>query len=199
MFIGVTGGVGAGKSTILQILEEEYNAYIILADDVARELMEKGKASYRAVVKAFGKDILREDGEIDRQILADIVFNDEEKLNLLNSIVHPLVRKAIVKEQKQVNKKDLDRLVVLEAALLIEAGYKELLDEIWAVIVQKEIRIQRLMNDRGYTREKSESIIANQLSDEEFRANCDFVIDNSGTLEESAEQIRKHFERNKDR
>ena len=199
MFIGVTGGVGAGKSTILQILEEEYNAYIILADDVARELMKKGKASYRAVVKAFGKDILREDREIDRQILADIVFNDEEKLNLLNSIVHPLVRKAIVKEQKQVNKKDPHRLVVLEAALLIEAGYKELLDELWAVIVQKEIRIQRLMNDRGYTREKSESIIANQLSDEEFRANCDFVIDNSGTLEESAEQIRKHFERNKDR
>ena len=199
MFIGVTGGVGAGKSTILQILEEKYNAYIILADDVARELMKKGKASYRAVVKAFGKDILCDDGEIDRQKLAEIVFQDEEKLKLLNSIVHPLVRKAIVKEQKQVNKKDPDRLVVLEAALLIEAGYKELLDELWAVIVQKEIRIQRLMNDRGYTREKSESIIANQLSDEEFRANCDFVIDNSGTLEESAEQIRKHFERNKDR
>ena len=199
MFIGVTGGVGAGKSTILQILKEKYNAHIIMADDVAKELMNKGKASYRAIVKEFGNEILREDGEIDRQKLAEIVFQDEEKLKLLNSIVHPLVRKAIVKEQKQVNKKDPDRLVVLEAALLIEAGYKELLDELWAVIVQKEIRIQRLMNDRGYTREKSESIIANQLSDEEFRANCDFVIDNSGTLEESAEQIRKHFERNKDR
>ena len=199
MFIGVTGGVGAGKSTILQILKEKYNAHIIMADDVAKELMNKGKASYRAIVKEFGNEILREDGEIDRQKLAEIVFQDEEKLKLLNSIVHPLVRKAIVKEQKQVNKKDPNRLVVLEAALLIEAGYKELLDELWAVIVQKEIRIQRLMNDRGYTREKSESIIANQLSDEEFRANCDFVIDNSGTLEESAEQIRKHFERNKDR
>ena len=196
MFIGVTGGVGAGKSTILQILEDKYNAHIIMADDVARELMNKGKASYRAIVKEFGDDILREDGEIDRQKLADIVFQDEEKLNKLNSIVHPLVRKAIVKEQKQVNKKEPDRLIVLEAALLIEAGYKEILDELWGVIVQKEIRIQRLMDSRGYTREKSESIIANQLSDEEFRANCDFIIDNSGTLEDTTEQIRKHFERN---
>ena len=198
MFIGVTGGVGAGKSTILQILEDKYNAHIIMADDVARELMNKGKASYRAIVKEFGDDILREDGEIDRQKLAEIVFQDEEKLNKLNSIVHPLVRKAIVKEQKQVNKKDPDRLIVLEAALLIEAGYKEILDELWGVIVQKEIRIQRLMDSRGYTREKSESIIANQLSDEEFRANCDFIIDNSGTLEDTTEQIRKHFERNQD-
>ena len=195
MFIGVTGGVGAGKSTILQILEEQYDAYIIMADDVAKKLMNKGKASYRAIVKEFGEEILQTDGEIDRQKLSEIVFKDEEKLNLLNSIVHPLVKKAIVKEQKQVNKKDPDRLVVLEAALLIEAGYKELLDELWAVVVQKEIRIQRLMNDRGYTREKSESIIANQLSDDEFRANCDFIIDNSGTLEEAEEQIRKHFER----
>ena len=195
MFIGVTGGVGAGKSTILQILEEQYDAYIIMADDVAKKLMNKGKASYRAIVKKFGEEILQTDGEIDRQKLSEIVFKDEEKLNLLNSIVHPLVKKAIVKEQKQVNKKDPDRLVVLEAALLIEAGYKELLDELWAVVVQKEIRIQRLMNDRGYTREKSESIIANQLSDDEFRANCDFIIDNSGTLEEAEEQIRKHFER----
>ena len=195
MFIGVTGGVGAGKSTILQILEEQYDAYIIMADDVAKKLMNKGKASYRAIVKEFGEEILQTDGEIDRQKLSEIVFKDEEKLNLLNSIVHPLVKKAIVKEQKQVNKKDPDRLVVLEAALLIEAGYKELLDELWAVVVQKEIRIQRLMNDRGYTREKSESIIANQLSDDEFRANCDSIIDNSGTLEEAEEQIRKHFER----
>lgn len=195
MFIGVTGGVGAGKSTILQILEEQYDAYIIMADDVAKKLMNKGKASYRAIVKEFGEEILQTDGEIDRQKLSEIVFKDEEKLNLLNSIVHPLVKKAIVKEQKQVNKKDPDRLVVLEAALLIEAGYKDLLDELWAVVVQKEIRIQRLMNDRGYTREKSESIIANQLSDDEFRANCDFIIDNSGTLEEAEEQIRKHFER----
>ena len=198
MFIGVTGGVGAGKSTILQILEDKYNAHIIMADDVARELMNKGKASYRAIVKEFGDDILREDGEIDRQKLAEIVFQDEEKLNKLNSIVHPLVRKAIVKEQKQVNKKDPDRLIVLEAALLIEAGYKEILDELWGVIVQKEIRIQRLMDSRGYTREKSESIIANQLSDEEFREHCDFIIDNSGTLEDTTEQIRKHFERNQD-
>ena len=196
MFIGVTGGVGAGKSTILQILEEKYHAHLIIADDVARNLMTRGKASYKAIVKAFGEDILQEDGEIDRQKLSAIVFQDEEKLSLLNGIVHPLVRKAIIREQKRVNKKDPERLVILEAALLIEAGYKEMLDELWAVTADPEIRIQRLMDSRGYSREKSESIIANQLTDEEFRRNCDFVIDNSGTLEDTETQIREHFERN---
>ncbi|MBR5931472.1 MAG: dephospho-CoA kinase [Lachnospiraceae bacterium] len=196
MFIGVTGGVGAGKSTILQILAEKYHAHLIIADDVARNLMNRGKASYKAIVKAFGEDILQEDGEIDRQKLSAIVFQDEEKLSLLNGIVHPLVRKAIIREQKRVNKKDPERLVILEAALLIEAGYKEMLDELWAVTADPEIRIQRLMDSRGYSREKSESIIANQLTDEEFRRNCDFVIDNSGTLEDTEKQIREHFERN---
>ena len=103
-----------------------------------------------------------------------------------------------MKEKKAVSKESPDKLIVLEAALLIEDGYKELLDELWAVITDKEIRIKRLMDSRGYSREKSESIIASQLSDDEFRNACDFIIDNSGTIEETQKQIEAYFERNTD-
>lgn len=196
MFIGITGGVGAGKSTILQILKEKYDAHLIMADDVAKDLMCKGKSAYRRIVQTFGEEILGEDKEIDRQKLSSIVFQDDAKLRELNQIVHPLVKKAILKEKNSISKKDPQKLIVLEAALLIEDGYPEFLDELWAVIADKEVRIQRLMDSRGYSREKSESIIAAQLSDEEFRNACDFIIDNSGSLSDSERQIEEHFERN---
>lgn len=196
MFIGITGGVGAGKSTILQILKDKYDAHLIMADDVAKDLMRKGKSAYRKIVQTFGEEILGDDKEIDRQKLSSIVFQDDEKLLTLNQIVHPLVKKAILKEKNAVSKEYPEKLIVLEAALLIEDGYPEILDELWAVIADKEVRIQRLMDNRGYSREKSESIIAAQLSDEEFRKACSFVIDNSGSLSESERQIEEHFERN---
>lgn len=198
MFIGITGGVGAGKSTVLKILEKKYKAHLIMADDVAKDLMRKGKSAYRQIVKTFGKEILGEDGEIDRQKLSAIVYSDEEKRLAINQIVHPLVKKAILKEKKAVSKADPQKLIVLEAALLIEDHYKEVLDELWAVIADKEVRIQRLMDSRGYSREKSESIIAAQLSDDEFRQACDFIIDNSASLPETEKQIEAHFERNTD-
>ncbi len=196
MFIGITGGVGAGKSTILKILKDKYDAHLIMADDVAKDLMCKGKSAYRKIIQTFGDEILGEDQEIDRQKLSAIVFQDDEKLLALNQIVHPLVKKAIIKEKNEICKKYPEKLIVLEAALLIEDGYPEILDELWAVIADKEVRIQRLMDNRGYSREKSESIIAAQLSDEEFREACSFVIDNSGSLSESERQIEEHFERN---
>ena len=199
MFIGITGGVGAGKSTILEILKERYDAHLIIADDVAKHLMGKGKSAYRQIVKFFGTEILGENGEIDRQKMSALVYQDEEKRLAVNKIVHPLVKKAILKEQKKVSDRNPEQLIVLEAALLIEDNYKELLDELWAVIADKEVRIRRLMDSRGYSREKSESIIAAQLSDEEFQDACDFVIDNSGTIEETQKQIEAYFERNTDR
>lgn len=196
MFIGITGGVGAGKSTILNILKDKYDAHLIMADDVAKDLMCKGKSAYRKIVQTFGDEILGDDQEIDRQKLSAIVFQDDEKLLALNQIVHPLVKKAIIKEKNEISKKHPEKLIVLEAALLIEDGYPEILDELWAVIADKEVRIQRLIDNRGYSREKSESIIAAQLSDDEFRKACSFVIDNSGSLSESERQIEEHFERN---
>ncbi len=198
MVIGVTGGVGAGKSTVLKILEENYGAKMILSDDVAKELMEPGRTAYTAVVKAFGPEIL-EDGQekdrcgIDRAKLAKIVFADEEKLALLNSLTHPAVREEILARIAGYYKEDKDALVVVEAALLIEAGYEDILDSLWVVYVEKEERIRRLMRDRGYSREKALSIMENQLSDEEFRAHADYLINNTGTIEETKAQIDEFF------
>lgn len=193
MIIGVTGGVGSGKSTVLEILKEKYGAHIIMADDVAKELMEPGGASYEAVVKAFGEEILADSPErrIDRKKLAAIVFGDEDKRELLNSLTHPQVKEEILKQFQKIYQKEPDALIVLEAALLIEGGYREILDCLWAVLADREVRIQRLMESRSYTREKALSIMESQLSDAEFRAHADYVIDNSGSLENTAEQIAK--------
>lgn len=193
MVIGVTGGVGAGKSTVLEILKREYHARIIMADDVARDLMRKGGASYAPVLSAFGEEILDAEGEIDRKKLAAIVFEDEEKRSLLNSLVHPKVKEEILSLINGYYAEDASCLIVIEAALLIEAGYKDILDSLWFVYVEKEIRIGRLMRDRGYTRDKALSIMASQLSDEEFRSHADFIIDNSGTLAETAAQVAIFF------
>ena len=145
MVIGVTGGVGAGKSSVLKILEEQFNAKIIMADDVAKELMEPGGASYEAVVKAFGDEILVKDEDascddnknaadevntslkpdkrelpIDREKLAQIIFNDDEKLALVNSLTHPKVKEEILSRIKRFYHEDKNALIVVEAALLIE-------------------------------------------------------------------------------
>ena len=206
MVIGVTGGVGSGKSTILEYLEECYGARLILADDVARELQEPGRECYGLIVKEFGEGILKKGSAgifagnpalrpIDRAALAEIVFNDPEKLKLLNSMTHPQVRQEIEQRIATFYMMDNNALIVIEAALLIEAGYLEILDEMWAVTARKEIRIERLMASRGYSQEKCEDIMASQKTDEEYRRAVDFVIDNSGSTLETHAQIDERLSR----
>ncbi len=183
--LGITGGVGCGKSTVLDILQKEYGAYVIQADIVAHELMEPGQTSYKAIVEHFGQEILAEDGHIDRKALGAIVFADEEKLALLNSLTHPAVKMEIrrrITESQNI-------FIVIEAALLLEDHYDEICDEIWYVYADREVRFQRLAASRGYSREKSRSMMDNQMSDEELRCRCQAVIDNSGTLEETRKAL----------
>lgn len=197
MIIGVTGGVGCGKSTILSILKENYGAHLLMCDDIAKELMEPGKVSYKRLVKAFGTDILVDgvkNNPIDRTKLAEIIFSDEEKHELVNSLTHPDVKRELIKRSKKILSKDKDAIIVVEAALLIEAGYTDIINELWVVLVDREVRIERLAETRGYTREKSITIMENQLSDEEFAAHADFIINNSGDLEDTEKQIREHLE-----
>ena len=182
--LGITGGVGSGKSTVLDILEQNYGATIIQADLVAKELMEPGQASYLAIVREFGEEILMPDRTIDRGKLAAIVFADEEKRLLLNSLTHPLVEDETKKRIAAS-----EGLIVLEAALPKEAGFKRLCDSVWYIYVPEEIRIERLMASRNYTREKCLQIMASQLSEEEFREYADVVIENGGSQSETAEQI----------
>lgn len=199
MFIlGITGGIGTGKSTVLDILKTEYSAYILEADKVAHLLMMPGKSAFNEIVATFGKDILTEDGEIDRNILGKRVMSESSSLEKLNSIVHPAVKEYIIqdiseKRRDLLNQSDnteKQNLYVIEAALLIQDGYKEICDEIWSVITSEDIRIERLIASRGYTEEKAKSFIKNQASDEYFISNSDRVLYNNGSSEELMTAIK---------
>ena len=160
--IGVTGGVGAGKSTVLGILEEDFQAYVIQADQLGHILMEPGEECYDAVIALFGKEIIKKDKTIDRRRISDVVFTDKDMLLKLNGIIHPAVKQRILDllgEQKEAGRE----ICVVEAALFLEENYQEFCDEVWYVYTEEEIRIRRLMESRGYSREKSLGIIRNHV------------------------------------
>lgn len=188
--IGITGGVGAGKSEILSFIRKNYPSEIYLADEVAHKIKEKGQPCYEQLVELLGREVLREDGEIDKAKMAAIIFADERILQQVNEIVHPGVKEYILARIKEAEEKKDVKLFFIEAALLIEAGYETMVDELWYIHADKEVRRKRLQENRGYSSEKIEQIMNCQLSEEEFLKKCDFVIDNSGKIEDSYNQIR---------
>lgn len=191
--IGVTGGVGSGKSVVLSVLEKEYGAETILADLVAHDLMEPGAKSYQQIVEAFGTEVLNENQTINRQKLGEIVFSNHEKLEKLNAITHPNVREEICRRIADIKEKGEASAIILEAALLIESGYEDIYDELWYIYVDRETRYQRLYEGRGYSRAQTDSIMEKQLSEEEFRAHAQVIIDNSHSIGKTKEQIQKYF------
>jgi len=191
--IGVTGGVGCGKSTVLEHLKEKYNASIYKADEIGHKVMEPQTAAYKAITDYFGDDILLKDKSIDRKRLGAIVFNDEVKLSFMNSIIHPAVEEYIINGIMDEYNSKRQSLFVIEAALLIEAGYKRVCTELWYVYADEAVRIERLMQSRGYTLDKCKSIINNQLSDDIFRKECDFVLDNGNDFNNTKFSIEKHM------
>ena len=186
--IGITGGVGAGKSAILKYLEEKYDAYIIVADELAKELEEPGKAVYEKLVQCFGDTILSQDKSIDKKAFANLIFGDEDALKKADSIIHPAVKEEIL---NRIKAKEADgcKVFIVEAALLIEEGYDKILDELWYIYADEEIRASRLKASRGYSDEKIRDIMKSQNDDAVFRANCDYVIENNGDLEITRKQI----------
>lgn len=190
--LGITGGVGSGKSKVLCELKEHYNAYVVEADKVAHELMEPGQVIYKQIVHHFGEDILckKEPYQIDRAALGLIVFNDKQCLELLNSITHPAVKHRIKELIQMKIEEGKTHLFVIEAALLIETGYKDICDEIWYVWVDKEERINRLMNSRGYTREKCLSIFSNQQEDDYYKKYANVTIYNQNSFENTSIQLK---------
>lgn len=166
--IGITGGVGAGKSTLLSLLEEFPNVAVIKADEVAKRLMKKGEIGYEKTVFMFGKDILQEDGEIDRKKLGDIVFKEKNKRVVLNGLVHPAVKNAILADINEKANSGVD-IYFIEAAILLDDHYDTFCDEIWYVYSSESLRKQRLMRDRGYSEDRVEGIFASQMTDEKIR------------------------------
>lgn len=193
--IGITGGVGSGKSRVLSYIEEisakwNVEAVICQADHVAWELQKPGQVCYQKIVEHFGTDILNEDLTIDRKKLGQIVFCDEKERLILNEITHPAVKFEIRDRIAKANRSGV-RLFVLEAALLIEEHYGEICDELWYIYTDVQIRRQRLKESRQYTDEKIDAIIATQLSEEVFRGKCSRVIENNGVFDLTQIQIEQ--------
>ena len=190
--IGVTGGVGAGKSTVLNYLEKRYGAKLILADLVGHEVMEPGHEAYEQVVKAFGQEIVSEDKTIDRKALGAIVFADEKKRMILNRIIHPTVRQEILRRLEEAELSHLS-YVVVEAALFLEENYDAFCNETWYIYTSEDNRRLRLKESRGYSDEKIDRMFAAQKSHKEFLERCQFVIDNNGSAEETHRQIDRRM------
>lgn len=188
-FIGITGGVGAGKSEILKFIKKHYKCKVYMADRVAHEVRLPGTECHKQLCELLGEDVVG-----NSKAMAEKLFNNEELLEKVNGIIHPAVRVYLLDEYEKAKQDPETELFFVEAALLIECGYGELVDEMWYVYADRQVRIKRLIDSRQYPIEKIESIMANQLSDEEFRNNSDFVIDNSGSLFSSGEQIRHRLE-----
>ena len=188
--IGLTGGIGSGKSTVAAILGD-LGATVINADTVGHEIYLPHSEGWRRVVEAFGRGILAADGTIDRRQLGALVFAKPEALKQLNGIVHPLIfeeiRQRIVAQQAS----DATRPIVVEAAILIEANWCALVDEVWLVVAPPTEVVNRLGMQRGLSADEVAKRMGAQLSDAERRRFADLVIENSGPLEDLTARVRQ--------
>ena len=186
--IGVTGGVGAGKSTVLGLLQSICNCEIIMADDVAKSIMVKGGPLSKDAVRIFGDNAFLPDGSINRTVLAEKIFNNSGIRKEWENLVHPATNRRIL-ELLDKAKSDGKEYAFVEAALLIENKYEEICDEIWYVYANEDVRRERLKSDRGYSDEKISGIYDSQMSDTEFRKHCDYVIDTGVSITHTKEQL----------
>lgn len=188
MVLGITGGVGCGKSTLLSMLEKKKGAKVILADNLGHEVMEPGTECYEQIVTLLGSSILDETGHIKRERMAQIIYGDDEKRRQVNEIVHPSVKKEI---KERIRMWQAEPLVVVETALMFESGCDAYCDEVWGIFTDPEIRIDRLSKSRGYSREKSLSIMQKQMSYEELKQKCSHVLFNDEDPDKLWEQIKE--------
>ena len=192
--IGLTGGIGSGKSTVSQLLGE-LGAFVIDADKVGHEIYLPGKEAWKQVTAAFGQDILAPDQTIDRKKLGAIIFGSDDARKKLNSIVHPLMFKDIDYRIKEKRTDGFTKPIVVEAAILIEANWLPLADEVWLIVTNKNAVIERVASQRGLSARDTEARIASQLSDAERRKYATLVIENDGSLEDLKIKVQQAWNR----
>lgn len=189
LVLGITGGVGAGKSRILEILKQEYGARIIQADQVAVALEAPGEPGLLALTELFGTEILDRDGSLDRKAFARRIFTDEKALDMVNQVIHPMTWKKI----QEMLEQEPCPVTAVEAALFNEES-RSLCRHLVFIDTSEENRILRLMEGRGYSREKCLDIMKNQPDRAYFLQLSDYVIDNNGSLEAVRSQVRRMME-----
>jgi dephospho-CoA kinase len=189
MVIGLTGGIASGKSTVSAKLKE-LGAAVIDVDVLARGVVSKGEIAYNRIVQCFGENILLPSGEINRKKLGSIVFSDKEKLALLNNITHPEIIER-VKDKIQEYKAAGKKVIVVDAAILIEMGLHKYVDSVWVVVVDKETQIKRLIDRDKFDYRESENRINSQFTNEVRKRYADVIIDNNKPLEEVAKKLEE--------
>lgn len=191
--IGLTGGIASGKSTVSNMFKEA-NIPVIDADIIARQVVEQGAPAYRLIAEAFGSGILQEDGSIDREKLGSIIFQNANEREKLNSIVHPAVRKEMLRQKEEAEATG-EAAVVLDIPLLFESKLTHLADVTLVVYVNPDVQLSRLMRRNGLSEEDAKWRIASQLPLNEKKDQADEVIDNNGTIEETKKQFHTLLEK----
>ncbi len=192
--IGVTGGVGAGKSSLLNLIGERKDCEILMADEVAHHLEEPGQECYEKLVTLLGKEVLTQDKKLDRKKMAARIFSDKELLKRVNQVIHPAVKDFIICEIEKKKREGILSFFFVEAALLIEDGYDAICDELWYIYAEDLVRMRRLIDERGYSKEKVKKIMESQSGEEIFRSYCKVVIDNSKELDFAYRQVCEKLE-----
>lgn len=192
LIVGLTGGVASGKTAASQFLKEE-GAYIIDADQIARELVQPHKPAWNELIRAFGKEILQEDGSIHRKKLAEKVFADPKQRKRLNQILHPRIKEEMGRRTKEIGQKDPKAIVVIDAPLLVELGDHQEMDKLIVVTSTQTQQIERLKDREGIGPEEAQKILSSQMPLGEKVKLADFVIGNEGSLEETKKRVREVF------
>jgi dephospho-CoA kinase len=192
--VGLTGSIAVGKSFVTSVFGE-LGCHTIDADKIAREVVEPGTAGLAAVVKAFGPDILTSDGRLDRSRLGAVVFEDEGKRQLLNSILHPFILRRQDEILRQLDEKDPGGIVIVDAALMIESGGFRRFDKLIVVCCAPGLQLERLMKREGISRDQAERKIAAQMSQEEKLKFADYRIDTSGDYDATRKQVEQVYKK----
>ncbi len=192
LIVGLTGGVASGKTAVSEVLEEE-GAYIIDADQIARELVQPHEPAWNELVRTFGKEILQGNGSIDRKKLSEMVFVNPDKRKLLNQILHPLITQEMDRRTREIGQKNPEAIVVIDAPLLIEVGYHRRVDKLVVVTSTQTEQIERLKVRDGINSEEALRILSSQMPVEEKVKLADFVIRNEESLTEVRERAKEVF------
>jgi dephospho-CoA kinase len=193
MVLGITGGIASGKTTVAQAFQA-LGAVVVSADVLAREIVRPGTKALQQIAEYFGCQVLREDGTLNRQLMADMVFDDDQARMALNGITHPAIA-ALARTRLREAEQGGAALVIYDAPLLFEVGADRQVDKVLVVKVDAEVQLARLMARDGINRQQALARIAAQMPQEEKVARADFVIDNSGTAKETQVQVRSLMER----
>jgi len=193
--IGITGGLGTGKSKVIEILEK-LGSPVLSSDEIVHEEMKKGRKIYQMVVKNFGEGILTENGEINRSKLAEIIFNDKEKKEKLEGLIHPRVREEINNFfSRQLGEKKPPKSAFVEVPLLFEVGWEDLFDQVWVIWAPKDIVIKRLVKNGRFSPEDIEARLKSQMPLGEKVKKADKVIENKGSLWDLEKKVRERWKK----